>query len=285
MKKLLTISLIILTFVSCKKEETVIPNHFDVDENGVMFTMSFSPYQMSPMKNVTNISSVSKRLDVYIVDLESSDTISFHQVKSDNNYGNITTPLQSNKTYHLYAVAHNITSGIATLNNGIVAFPGDTIKQILFIDTVFSPANTWNLNLEMYRIVGMFRMRVTDALPSNVAGMRYTVSESGNRWNVEGYSTNRCVQLRSINSAVPDSDGSTVFNIYIMGDNMDDILDVNIEARAVTSTGENVEVRQFNNVPIKNGYITQYTGTFFVTFSMGVSMTVGDWNYLANNNF
>ena len=55
MKKLLTISLILLVFASCKKEEVVTPNHFDVDENGVMFTMSFSPYQMSPMKNVTNI--------------------------------------------------------------------------------------------------------------------------------------------------------------------------------------------------------------------------------------
>ena len=56
-----------------------------------------------------------------------------------------------------------------------------------------------------------------------------------------------------------------------------DVLYVDIEAEAINATNDG-EVRQFTGVPIRDGYLTTYTGTFFVSFDMGFTFLVGDWN-------
>ena len=276
---------------SCtKEEESESANNTSIVENDSnLMTIKFSPYEITPMKTTNPISEVTKRLDVYIVDLSTSDTMCFHQLKTNNNYGSITTPLKTNKMYHLYAVAHNVISDTATFSNDIISFSNDSVKQTLFIDTVFTPANGLTLNLEMYRIVGMFKLVMTDPVvdvPSGFSKMNFSINTAtGNRWNINGYSVNRINQVRTINSVNRGNDGNITLNVYIMSHTMDSITTVNIEANAMNSSNTILETRTFNNVPIKNGYITKYTGGFFVTFDMQMSFTTGDWGELGNYNY
>ena len=69
-----------------------------------------------------------------------------------------------------------------------------------------------------------------------------------------------------------------------MADTMTDVLYVDIEAEAVNATNDG-EVRQFIGVPIRDGYLTTYTGTFFVSFDMGFTFSVGDWNEYGSYTF
>lgn len=62
-----------------------------------------------------------------------------------------------------------------------------------------------------------------------------------------------------------------------MADDMTNVKYVDIEAEALNPTNDG-EVRQFTQVPIKNGYVTTYSGTFFVTFGMDFTFLVDDWN-------
>ena len=260
--------------VGCTKEntQTVPPGEQQV-------TIKFSPYEMSPMtKTTSSVSTVCSRLDVYIIEQGTTDTLRFHQERTATaDFGSLTATLQTNRTYKLVAVAHN-TTDTCTFSGGIVSFEEDKIKQTLYADTTFSPADGLSLQVVMQRIVGMFKMRVTDPIPADVTGFRFTVDAAGCKFNTATHeSTDRGLRLHTINGTSTDANGVAIYNVYIMGDNMTDVLYVDIEAEAVNPTNDG-EVRQFVGVPIRDGYLTTYTGTFFVTFDMGFTFLVDDWN-------
>ena len=69
-----------------------------------------------------------------------------------------------------------------------------------------------------------------------------------------------------------------------MADDMTNVKYVDIEVEALNPTNDG-EVRQFTQVPIKNGYVTTYSGTFFITFGMDFSFSVDDWNEYGSFTF
>lgn len=270
MKKLMLLLAAVLTLAACTKDHPL--------DSTEAVTIHFSPYQMDPMKSATSISSVCSRLDIYIIEQNTTDTLRIHQERSaTTDFGTTSAILQTNRTYRLIAVAHNSTD-TCTFNGGIVSFPGDIIKQTLVADTTFCPGDGLSLNVVMQRIVGMFKMRVTDPIPSDVTGFQFTISPSGRKFDIATMqSTDPAVRTHTINSTSTDANGIATYNIYVMADDMTTVKYVDIEVEAITPANDG-EVRQLNQVPIKNGYVTTYTGTFFVTFGMDFTFSVDDWN-------
>lgn len=270
MRKTLFLVAAVLTLAACSKDKTL--------DSTEAVTITFSPYQVAPMKSTVSVSSVCSRLDIYIIEQGTTDTTRIHQERTSTaNFGTATLVLQTNKTYNLLAVAHNSTD-TCTLDGGIVSFNGDIIKQTLVADTAFCPADGLSLNVIMQRIVGMFKMRVTDTIPSDITGFQFTISPSGRKFNIGTMqSTDPAERTHTINGTSTDGNGVAVYNLYVMADDMTSVKYVDIEATALCPTNDG-ETRQFNQVPIKNGYITTYSGTFFVTFGMDFSFSVDDWN-------
>ena len=260
MRKILFSLAAVLTLAACNKDIPPIST--------TAVSIHFSPYQVAPMKTTSSVSSVCSRIDIYIIEQGTTDTLRIHQERTaTTDFGNATVTLQTNKTYNLIAVAHNSTD-TCTLNGGIVSFPGDIVKQTLVSDTAFCPGDGLSMNVIMQRIVGMFKMRVSDAIPSDITGFQFTISPSGRKFNVSTMqSTDPAERTHTINSTSTDNNGIAAYNIYVMADDMTNVKYVDIEAKALNPTNDG-EVRQFNQVPIKNGYVTTYSGTFFVTFGM-----------------
>lgn len=270
MKKVLFLMAAALTIAACTKEKPL--------GSTKSVTINFTPYEVAPMKATSSVSTVCSRLDIYIIEQGTTDTLRIHQERTaTTNFGSATVTLQTNKNYNLVAVAHNSTD-TCTFNGGIVSFPGDIIKQTLVADTTFCPGDGLSLNVVMQRIVGMFKMRVTDAIPSDVTGFQFTISPSGRKFDISTMqSTDPAERTHTINSISTDNNGVASYNIYVMADDMTNVKYVDIQAEALCPTNDG-EVRQFNQVPIKNGYVTTYSGTFFITFGMDFSFSVGDWN-------
>lgn len=277
MKKILFLLTATLTLAACTKEKPL--------GNTESVTINFTPYQVAPMKSSSSVSTVCSRLDIYIVEQGTTDTLRIHQERTaTTDFGNATVTLQTNKTYNLIAVAHNSTD-TCTLNGGIVSFPGDIIKQTLVADTTFCPGDGLSLNVVMQRIVGMFKMRVTDSIPTDVTGFQFTISPSGRKFNLATMqSTDPAIRTHTINSTSTDNNGVAIYNVYVMSDDMTSTKYVDIEAEALNPTNDG-EVRQFTQVPIKNGYVTTYSGTFFITFGMDFSFSVDDWNEYGSFTF
>lgn len=277
MKKVLFLMTAALTLAACTKEKPLSTTE--------SVKINFTPYEVAPMKSTSSVSTVCSRIDVYIIEQGTTDTLRIHQERTaTTDFGSATVTLQTNKIYNLIAVAHNSTD-TCTFNGGIVSFSGDIIKQTLVADTTFSPGDGLSLNVVMQRIVGMFKMRVTDPIPTDVTGFQFTISPSGRKFNISTMqSTDPAERTHTINSVSTDNNGIASYNIYVMADDMTNVKYVDIEAKALNPTNDG-EVRQFTQVPIKNGYVTTYSGTFFITFGMDFSFSVDDWNEYGSFTF
>ena len=274
MKKILTFAFAALALAACTKEQ---PQPAPTGEQQV--TIKFSPYEMSPMKTQSGVGTVCSRLDVYIIEQGTTNTLRLHQERTATaDFGSATVTLQTNRTYRLVAMAHN-TTDTCTFRDGVFSFAENKVKQCMVADTVFSPGDGLSLTVVMQRIVGMFKMRVTDALPSDVTGFRFSVDQAGCKFNMATrQSTDRGIRLHTVNGTSTDANGMAVYNVYVMGDDMTTVKYVDITAEALRSDGTAVETREFAQVPIKDNYVTTYSGTFFVTFGMVFTFEVGDWN-------
>ncbi len=277
MKKVLLLMTAALTLAACTKEKPL--------SNTESVKINFTPYDVAPMKATSSVSTVCSRLDIYIIEQGTTDTLRIHQARDINtDFGSATVTLKTNKTYNLVAVAHNSTD-TCTFNGGIVSFSGDIIKQTLVADTTFSPGDGLSLNVVMQRIVGMFKMRVTDAIPTDITGFQFTISPSGRKFDISTMqSTDPAERTHTINSVSTDNNGVAAYNVYVMADDMTNVKYVDIEAKALNPTNDG-EVRQFAQVPIKNGYVTTYSGTFFITFGMDFSFSVDDWTEYGSFTF
>ena len=232
-------------------------------------TLMFSPYTMEAMtRTATSIASVVTHLDVWLV--EGSNTTAIHQTSSDAGFGTITATLDKTKTYTLYAVGHKADG--ATLSDGVISFTDDKVTHSMFYTTTFSPATTTSLSCLMTRIVADFRLEITDAIPTGAVKFRFTIAGVFDRWNVSSGGTHSLDRVSTINY----NGTSSIFNIYAIVTDASTTHDILVEA--LDENDQEVQTRTFADVPLRNGYKTNYRGTFFIDSGVSASFTVDDWN-------
>lgn len=232
--------------------------------------MTFSPYEMSAMtRAAVSIADVVTMLDVWIYE-SGSEVTAIHQSASDAGFGSLTVTLDKTKTYTLYAIGHKADG--ATLADGVISFTDDKVTHSMFYSTTFSPATTTSLSCLMNRIVADFRLEITDDIPTGVVKFRFTVSGVYDRWSVTTGATHGINRVSTINYGGT----STIFNVYAITTDAQTTHDITVTA--LDENDQEVQTRTFVDVPLRNGYKTNYRGTFFIDTPMSMSFTVGDWN-------
>jgi hypothetical protein len=231
--------------------------------------LTFSPYDVSPMTRTTvSIADVVTHLNVWLVN--GDDVIALQQTNSDAGFGTITATLDKTKTYTLYAVGHKADG--ATLNDGVISFTDDKVTHSMFYSTTFSPATTTSLSCLMTRIVADFRMEITDEIPTSAVKFRFTVSGVYDRWNVTTGATHGIDRVSTINYGGT----SAIFNVYAIVTDASTTHDITVTA--LDENDQEVQTRTFADVPLRNGYKTNYRGAFFTDATFTSSFTVNDWN-------
>ena len=270
MKRKFVFFLAAVVLAACSNEETSTePEPTDV-------VITFSPYTMDAMTRMAvSIADVVNHLNVWLVC--GSDVIALQQTTSDANFGTLTATLDKTKTYTMYAVAHKADG--ATLTDGVVAFTDDKVTHSMWYTTTFSPATTTSLACEMTRIVADFRLEITDDIPTSVKKLRFTVSEVFDRWSVTDGGTHQLDRT----SLITYNGTSAVFNIYAIVTDAQTTHTVTVTA--LDENDQEVQTRVFSDVPLRNGYKTNYRGTFFIDTPMSMSFTVNDWNEYDTVNF
>ena len=233
-------------------------------------TLTFSPYQMEAMtRTAVSIADVVNHLDVWIYE-SGSEVTAIHQKTADAAFGRIAVTLDKTKTYTLYAVGHKADG--ATLSDGVISFTDDKVTHSMFYSTTFSPATTTNLSCLMTRIVADFRLEITDDIPTSAVKFRFTIAGVFDRWNVSTGGTHSIDRVSTINY----NGTSSIFNIYAITTDAQTLHTVTVEA--LDENDAVIQSRIFENVPLRNGYKTNYRGTFFIDTPMSMSFTVNDWN-------
>lgn len=258
---------------SCSQSDELINN---VAKEDTTVTLAFEgiKFDMQPMGTRATIAESASRLDVWVYE-NGSEVGAVHQTSSDSGFGTVSLTLNNTKTYTLYAFAHKAT-GACTLTDGIIAFPEDKPKECFFYTTTFSPATTTSINAEMSRICGKFTMATTDAVPDDVDHVRFTIVNTGLRYNVitgePANITDRTVDFPNITRK---ADGTCSFSFNILAS--DAVSDFEITATAYASDNSVIETKTFTDVPIRNSYRTTYTGAFFTTSEFFMTFTCADW--------
>lgn len=238
--------------------------------------LTFSPYQMDAMtRTATSIASIVTHLDVWITD--GTTEVSAHQTNTDDGFGTLSVTLDKTKTYTMYAVAHKAEG--ATLSDGVITFTDDKVTHSMYYTTTFTPTTTTSLSCLMTRIVADFRLEITDDIPTSVKKLRFTVSDVFDRWSVTDGGTHQLDRT----SLITYNGTSAVFNIYAIVTDAQTTHDITVTA--LDENDQEVRTRTFADVPLRNGYKTNYRGTFFIDTPMTMSFTVGDWQEYDTVNF
>lgn len=238
--------------------------------------MTFSPYEVEPMTRADGmtraaVADYATRLDVWIYDGD-TEVQAVHQQSTDEGFASLSVRLEKAKTYTVYAVAHK-AAGAATLSNGVVSWPDDKVTHSFFYSQTFSPATTTTLSCLMERIVGNFRLEITDAVPEGVARMTVDMGVSPTRWDVGGFGVNAVSRMSSFTPAVGSSPTLSVF-IIAEGEEAESY---DITVTAYDGEDAVVQQRVFTDVPIRAGYRSTYRGEFFTEAVGTMSFTVSDW--------
>ena len=239
-------------------------------DNPAQVSITFSPYDIAPMtRSATSIATIASKLDVWIYE-NGSEVAAVHQSSSDVEFGSVSLTLDKTKTYTLYAIAHKADG--ATLSDGVISFTDDKVTHAMYYTTTFSPATTTSLSCQMTRIVSLFRLTITDEIPAAVKKLRFTISNVFDRWNVTTGGTNQLDRT----SAITYGGTAANFSVYAITTDAQTMHDIMVEA--LDANGDVLQTRTFENVPLRNGYRTQYTGTFFIDTPTSATFTVeSDW--------
>ena len=248
-------------------------------------TISFPQFKttIEPLtRGTTDVSTLVTHIDVWLTD--GTTTTAVHQVSTDTGFGTVSVELTRNKNYTMYAIAHK-ANGAATLSNNIIAFPEEKVTHSMFYTTQFNPSTTNQMSCEMNRIVGMFRLETTDAVPNNVAKVQFIIPQTCTRWNVNGTGFNKIDRTSEITVSSKNQDGTASFNIYIIGSDTEETYDITVKAldanNNVVTNGE----RTFSGVTIRNNYKTIYSGAFFSPSTLTSSFVVSDWETFESISF
>ena len=275
MKKIGFFALAVLTACSSDNGEERVFSGLPAENETV--TINFSPYQMEAMtRSAVSIADVVNHLDVWIYE-SGSEVTSAHQSTSDADFGSVSVTLDKTKTYTLYAIGHKADG--ATLADGVISFTDDKTTHAMYYTTTFSPATTTSLNCLMNRIVADFRMEIIDEIPAECKKFRFMVSGVYDRWSVTTGATHGINRVSTINYVGT----SAIFNIYAITTDAQTLHTVTVEALDENDTV--IQSRVFENVPLRNGYKTNYRGTFFIDSEFTSSFTVNDWNEYNVVNF
>lgn len=231
--------------------------------------MTFSPYEVEPMTRAA-VADYATRLDVWIYDGD-TEVQAVHQQSTDEDFASLSVRLERAKTYTVYAVAHK-AGGAATLSNGVVSWPDDKVTHSFFYSQTFNPATTTTMECLMERIVGNFRLEVTDKVPDGVARLTVDMGESPTRWDVGGFGTNA---VSRVSEFVLTAGSTPTVSVFIIADG-DEAESYDITVTAYDGEDAVVQQRVFD-VPIRAGYRSTYRGAFFTEADEVMTFTVNDW--------
>lgn len=265
------LAIVALMMVGCSTESQEEP---EVKNEKTVVKLQFTPYEVESMtRAATSIADYCTHLDVWLA--EGENVIEAHQLSGDTGFGTLTLTLDKTKTYTMYAVAHKCASD-ATLADGVISFPDDKVTHSMYYTTTFSPGTTTELSCLMERIVALFRMQTTDAVPAEAKKMRFTLKNVFNRWSVTTGGVNELDREVTIDVTSTQDDGTVAISVYAITTNEQTLHTVVVEA--LNQNNEVVQARTFENVPLRNGYKTTYRGAFFIDEEMSMTFTADDWN-------
>ena len=253
---MLSLALLVMLMTGCEKALMNEDESRDVSDANVF--LKFSVFEQVPFgtRSVQNITSLCSRLNIaFFQNGTKVKTVS--QKQDDASFGDVALTLEEG-VYQIVVIAHNCDGSATITSEEKVTFPSNIVTDTFYYYgdlTVGPSANTYNL--ELTRVVAMFRLELTSPLPSSVSKIRFYYTGGSSTFSpAEGYG---CVNSRQT-VMMNVTSGQTVFEVYTMPHEETDELKMTV---TVYDSNDNiVKEHIFEQVPVTRDRITVYSGDF-----------------------
>lgn len=297
-----------VSLVSCAKAEIE-----QTDEEGIMRKLVFNTTTFSQEELTTRADGKNdgknvreakcSKLDFVMYDAEGDVFFSTEQDSTTTvNFGSISINEVPYGRYQIVAIAHNAKVHASISSSCFANFNGSVPETfckyyVLSVDRE-TPASQ---SLELKRIVGMFSIKTTDTMPSDVQSFHLQTTGGYTSFNPqtglgvadmteegktegskteEGKSTVRNIDFDNVTSRI----GKT-FDPFFYTFLASEESSISVTATAKDKGGKALFTYQFSNVPMKINHQTTYTGRFFSN-GLSSSFTVDDsWGDNINKEF
>ena len=176
-----------------------------------------------------------------------------NQTTSDQDFGKIQLTLPAGK-YKILILAYSGSKSATMTDAEKVCFSGGMSDTFWYCKDIDLESDT-SEDITMKRIVAMFRLSLTDAMPKNVKTLKFAYT--GGSSTLNGVTGLGCVNSRQSVEFAITSD----FDIYTFP--KPDSQTLKVTVTALDASGNQLIQHIFNGVEIQCNMITKYTGAFF----------------------
>ena len=282
---LVAMILMALMMVSCEKvimDDGDGPDGKEMKGNVRIKVTGFT--QTDFTRSPQNISDVCTRLNFAFFQGESKvKTLS--QTASDEKFGDVSVSLGTGK-YKMVIVAHS-GNGAATITSpSKVTFADNKMTDtFLYCDDIEVSADGSDVDVQLRRVVAMFRLRIMDDIPSSVTRLKFYYTGGSSTLSATtglGIVESKQTEYRTI------EEGQHEYDVYTVPHAKNDELKVTVTA--LDAEDNPVKEQVFTNVPVTVNKITQYAGDFFGSGSgsgnFSFTLTVDDeWEDVIEKTF
>lgn len=221
--------------------------------------LSFSSI-MSPRHSASAVASACSRI-TFAVYKDGERVAVTNQDVDDSNFGSCDMVLPKG-TYRIVVVGHNGAGSATTTEVEKITFKNNKMTDTFWCTSTVNLDDDTDVSLNMKRVVAMFRLKVTDNIPANVAEMKfYYTGGSSTLSGVTGFGSvnSKQTEVRTVEEDMHT--GGAEFEIYTIPHEQDDVL--NITVTALDAEGKTVKETVFSDVAVTVNKIRQYEGEFF----------------------
>ncbi len=240
-------------FVGLIEEETpATPANLIVNVTG----LDQVPFDEATTRSVADIAAACSRLNFVIYQGETK-VQSVAQKRDDAAFGTFAISLPQGQ-YRMAIIGHS-SEGTATISSlEKISFKNNRVTDtFLYSADIEVGEGTQALDVQLQRVVAMFRLVLTADLPENITQLKfYYTGGSSTLSALTGYG--------SVNSKqtviLPVSSGQRQFEVYTIPHAEEGVLKMTISALDASSTL--IKERILETVPVRRNMITRYTGDF-----------------------
>ena len=286
---IIKLMLLVSCLFSCEKA------NFSTDEEGktedgkcVTVSFNVSKFEQIDFENTTSsrstvVGDVCTRIS-YVIYSGKTKIKVINQEKTDADFGTVSLNLDKDSTYRIVIVAHNglgVASFSSTDNN--ITFKDNKVTDTFYYSQPFKATEGVSYNVELKRIVAMFRLKITDNMPGDVKTMQFKYTGGSSTLDAEkglGCVNSRQTENREVTSSMTGH--SATFDVYTFPH--DATGELKITVTALDANSKSLYEREFDAVPVKTNQITQYSGNFFgegtggASSNMFIMVTNDNWS-------
>jgi len=209
---------------------------------------------------VTLTDDICKRFDIAIY-RDGERVIRDAQQTGDSDFGTLTTELEVGVAYQIVAIAHNCQKAMTTTDISKITADRE-VSDIFWAYELFTPSADTELSMVLRRIVAKVNFNISEPTPAEVSSMYFYYTGGSSTFNGEtGYGSVNSKQNTTI--SVPETAYSAASTYELFTIPRSDSEQLSLVVKAFTADESIYKSGEYDDVPIRQNYITEYTGNFF----------------------